>query len=300
MKLGTIIAFKNETLGLAEGEQYRFLAEQGFDSVDFSLAHPVHSPLWQLSDEELKAKMLRERKLVEDCGMMIGQTHSPFDYNLGYSWMKPKKKEAFWKVQVQAIKATAYLGAPYMVVHSLAVPGRFSEKRYEEAKRYNMEFYNYLKPYLEEYDVKIAIENTFTADHTIGRMDRDSCSTPEEMIDYIETLNSDRFVACLDTGHAMLCGVDPVDAIYKLGKKYLHVLHVHDNNLIKDEHMFPGGGKADWYRIGKALNDIGYEDVFSFEISNPYFQKFPEIDGDMLPILHKLYVELGKAILGAK
>ena len=72
--------------------------------------------------------------------------------------------------------------------------------------------------------------------------------------------------------------------------KYLHVLHIHDNNLIKDENMFPGGGKADWYRIGKALNDIGYEDVFSFEISNPDIRKFPEIDGDMLPILHKFHV----------
>lgn len=296
MKLGTIIAFRRETLGLSEGEEYKFLSECGFDSVDYSLCESVASPLWKLSDDKLKEQMLHERDKITSSGMIVGQTHAPYDYNLGYSWMDTKKRQDFWRAQVQAIKATSYLGAPYMVVHTLVIPGRFSKEYYETAKQYNMEFFHYLKPYLEEYNVKVAIENMFSADHVLGRMDKCSCSRAEDLIDYIDTLNSDRFVACLDIGHAQLCSQDPVDMIYKLGKKYLHVLHVHDNHMIRDEHMFPGAGKGDWHRIGKALKDIDYEGVFSYEIYNPYYRCFPEIEKDMLPILHKMYVEFGRAI----
>lgn len=257
-----------------------------------------------LSDEELKERMLHERKLIEDGGMTVSQTHSPFDYNLGCSWMDPVKREKFWRVQIQSIKATAYLGAPYMVVHALAIPGRRGGidgvEHYETAKKYNIEFFRFLEPYLKEYDVKIAIENLFTSDHVLDRMGACNCSKAEDIIDYIDTLDSDRFVACLDTGHAMLCSQDPVDMIYKFGKKYLHVLHVHDNLTINDDHMFPGGGRCDWYRLGKALNDIGYEGVFSYEIGNPYGVKFPELAPDMIPVLHKMYVELGKAITNVK
>lgn len=303
MKIGTItLAFRRETLGLAEGEEYKFLADMGLDCVDFPLADNVTAPRWQLSDGELKEEMLRHKGWSEQYGVTISQTHSPYDYNLGGGWMMmdTEKRKEFLRVQIQAIKATSYLGAPYMVVHPIAVPGRISEEYFANAKRYNMEFLEALKPYLEEYDVKLAIENSPNKNSVLGRFERSNLSRAEDYIDYIDSMQSDRFVACLDIGHAYVAGDDPVDIIYKLGKKYLHVLHIHDNNLIKDEHMFPGSGKGDWYRIGKALNDIGFEGVFSFEVSNPYWSRFPEVEAGMLPILHRLYGELGRAITTKK
>jgi sugar phosphate isomerase/epimerase len=301
MKIGTItLAFRRETLSLAEGEQYKFVSDMGLDCVDFSLSDPVTSPRWQLSDDELKAEMLRHKEWSEQYGVTICQTHSPYDFNLGYAWMDPEKRKEFWRVQVQAIKATSYLGTPYMVVHPLSVPGRMTEENYAKAKQHNIEFLQYLKPYLEEYDVKVAIENSPAKNAVLGRFERSNLSRAEDYIDYIDSMDSDRFVACLDIGHAYVSGDDPVDIIYKLGKKYLHVLHIHDNNLIRDEHMFPGSGKGDWYRIGKALNDIGFEGVFSFEVGNPYCLRFPEVEAGMLPILHRLYGELGRAITSVK
>lgn len=301
MKIGTMIsAFQRVTLGLAEGEEYKFIADMGLDCVDFSLENNVMAPCWQLSDEELKKDMLRHKEWSEKYGVTISQTHSPFDYNYGYSWMNPEKRKDFWRVQVQAIKATSYLGAPYMVAHPLAIPGTISDEYLLEAKKYNMEFFQYLKPYLEEYGVKLAIENAPNVNDVLGRFERSNLSKTEDFIDYIDTMDSDRFVACLDIGHAYISGDDPVDIIYKLGKKYLHVLHIHDNNMLNDEHMIPGAGKGDWYRIGKALNDIGFEGAFSYEVGNPYWTRFPEIEAGMLPILHRLYSELGRAITAAK
>ena len=299
MKIGTIIAFRNETIGEPEGGTYRLLAKAGFDCIDFSLAHPVNAPIWQLSDEELKAEMLRQREMIESCGLTVSQSHSPYDYNLGCAWMDPEKRKGFWHAQVQAIKAASFIGSPYTVIHALTIPGRMAKEGfYEETKRCNMEFFAFLKPWLEEYDVRLAIENAFIADHTLGRMDRCGCSGADDLIDYIDSTGSDRFVACLDTGHAQVAGQDPVEMIYKLGKKYLRVLHIQDTDLIRDQHMFPGSGKGDWYRIGQALRDIGFEGAFSFELSNPYWLRFPELEKDMLPVLHRFYVELGKAITG--
>lgn len=301
MKVGTLtVAFQRKTLGLAEGEEYKFLAESGLHAVDFSLSDPVTSPRWQLSDEELKEEMLRHKAWCEEYGIDISQTHAPYDYNLGYAWLDLEKRKEFLRVQIQAIKATSYLGAPYMVIHPVAVQGRISEDYYERAKQENIAFFESLKPYLEEYDVKLAIENAPNKNAVLGRFERSNLSKAEDYIDYIDAMNSDRFVACLDIGHALISGDDPVDIIYKLGRKYLHVLHIHDNNLIKDEHMFPGCGKGDWYRIGKALNDIGFEGVFSFEVANPYWSRFPEVEAGMLPVLHRLYGELGKAIMDVK
>ena len=103
MKIGTMVAFRRETLGLAEGGEYQFLAECGFDSVDFSLSMPVTDPIWQLSDMQLKDKMLSEKFHIENAGLCVAQTHSPYDYNLGCAWMQSEKWEDFLKAQVQAI-----------------------------------------------------------------------------------------------------------------------------------------------------------------------------------------------------
>ena len=77
-----------------------------------------------------------------------------------------------------------------------------------------------------------------------------------------------------------------------MGKKHLHVTHMHDNDYINDDHYMPGIGKIDWYAIGKALNDIGYENVFSYEANRTFRLLGPYKDELSIDFL-KLYVALG-------
>lgn len=296
MKIGTVTgAFSG--LGYRDYELYQKMAELGFESVDYSLMTSYKDRLWQLSDEELRAEMEPIGNMIRECGLIVGQTHSPLEAD----WVDcPETKEARWHAQVQAIKATAFLGAPYTVIHPMFQNFRVNDRSsYEYAKEYNMEFFRFLEPYLKEYNVKCAIENLFTNDRVLGRTGKSACSTAENMIDYIETLGSDRFVACLDVGHAVLSGEDPVEMIYKLGKKHLHVTHMHDNDYINDDHYMPGIGKIDWYAIGKALNDIGYENVFSYEANRTFRLLGPYKDELSIDFL-KLYVALAKAITSVK
>ena len=296
MKIGTLRGVLME-LELPDEELYQTLHDIGFDSIDYSLMFSYKHPIWQLSDEELRKQMEKDRKIIQDSGMFVGQTHSPDDAD----WLSsPDTREARWHAQIQAIKATAYLGAPYVVIHPLRPEGRTSDKSYYEyAKEMNMEYYRFLEPYLKEYGVKAAIENLFINDRILGRTGKMGCSTADALIDYIDTLNSDRFVACLDVGHATLAGQDPVEMIYQLGKKYLHVTHIHDNDYINDDHYMPGIGKIDWFAIGQALNDIGYEDVFSYE-ANRTFRKIGAFANDLAIDFLELYVVLAKKITNIK
>lgn len=296
MKVGTLRGVLSE-LELPNEKLYQTLHDVGFDSIDYSLMLGYKHPMWQLSDEELRERMEIEKNIIHESGLIIGQTHSPDDAD----WItSPETKEARWHAQVQAIKATSYLGAPYVVIHPLRPTGRVSDKSYYEyAKEMNMEYYRFLEPYLMEYNVKGAIENLFINDKILGRTGRMGCSTADDLIDYIDTLNSDRFVACLDVGHAVLAGQDPVEMIYKLGKKYLHVTHIHDNDYINDDHYMPGIGKIDWFAIGQALNDIGYEDVFSYEANRTFRRIGPYAEELSIEFL-KVYVALAKGITNIK
>lgn len=293
MKIGTI-AGALTGIGMSSEEEYQTLAKLGFDSIDYSLMYNYKDPLWKLPDRELRSKFEEIKEQILECGLIVGQTHSPIVANYISC---PETKEERWHAHVQAIKATAYLGAPYTVIHPISPPRKLKGKEYYEyAKEINMEFFRFLEPYLQQYNVKVAIENLFVNDGVLGRTTKAACSTAEELMDYIDSLNSDRFVVCLDTGHATLAGQDPVEMIYKLGKKYLHVTHLHDNDYINDDHFMPGIGKIDWLAIGKALNDIGYEGIFNYE-ANRTFVRLGEYAKDLAIDYLKIYVMLAKTIV---
>ena len=295
MKLGTQTGF-SRGLGLTRPEVYKIMHDAGFESVDYSLMNGHTSPLWKLSDDELKAQMLQIKQDIHSGGIFVGQTHSPMDA----LWISdPDSKEARLKAQIQAIKAASFLESPYIVIHALSLPSCVGDNDYELCKEMNMEFYNFLKPYLEEYNVKAAIENNFKMDPYLQRYGSSSCSSAAQLKDYVDTLNSDRFVVCLDVGHCVFGAQDPVKMIHELGKEYLHVTHMQDNNYLRDEHLMPGMGKIDWYSVGKALNDIGFDKVFNYEADNPYGKLVPF--GTSLSLkLFKLYAEFGKAVINVR
>lgn len=68
---------------------------------------------------------------------------------------------------------------------------------------------------------------------------------------------------CFDTNH--LLGEDPVDFIHKIGKRII-TTHVSDYDFINERHWLPGEGKLDWQAVLTALNEIGYDGVWLYEI----------------------------------
>jgi sugar phosphate isomerase/epimerase len=155
------------------------------------------------------------------------------------------------------------------VIHAIKPPLRQFNEYIKETKEINEKFYKALIPTLKEYGVFCAIENLFGADKNWNLLPS-VCSTAEELAEYIDICD-DRFVCCLDIGHVNVVaqhkGFEQVN--YKhmcevLGDK-IQVLHVHDNNGIKDQHLIPFAGNVDWNEVVKGLKSIGYSGNLSLE-----------------------------------
>jgi sugar phosphate isomerase/epimerase len=143
----------------------------------------------------------------------------------------------------------------------------------------NMEYYGRLLPYAEKFGVKIGIENMWQKHSLRKNIVIDTCGTIDEFIRYIDTLNSEYAVACLDVGHALLPNNmhgTVGDFIRALGRDRLKALHIHDNDYINDLHRLPYLGKLDWNDITKALGEIDYTGDFTYEVADALFANAPE------------------------
>jgi sugar phosphate isomerase/epimerase len=69
---------------------------------------------------------------------------------------------------------------------------------------------------------------------------------------------------CLDFGHAHLDG-DVIDAVETVSE-HLIATHVHDNRGRADDHLLPFDGTIDWAGTLLAVQKVGYEGPFMFEI----------------------------------
>jgi hypothetical protein len=79
-------------------------------------------------------------------------------------------------------------------------------------------------------------------------------TTPEHLVEILETGHLNSIGVCLDLGHAHLTVGVPA-AIATLGNRTVQV-HAHDNHGTKDEHLFPGDGAIDWPAAAKSLNAL--------------------------------------------
>ena len=70
---------------------------------------------------------------------------------------------------------------------------------------------------------------------------------------------------CFDFGHAHLMG-DVADAI-ETAAEHLITTHVHDNRRRDDEHLVPYLGSIDWEMALVAMQKIGYDGTYLFELA---------------------------------
>jgi sugar phosphate isomerase/epimerase len=269
-------------------EGIRVLKEAGYDALDaslFTMSTTPQSPLygdgWKEYTEELK-------RLSEKENMPFNQSHVPFVFN----WKNPNEfEERFMPLNIRGLIVSGILGVKTAIVHPYHYGEYFGHE--EEIFERNMKFYRDLLPYAKEYGVKIAIENMWRNEPKRKYICPSACGTAKDLARYIDTLDDDTFVACLDLGHCGLVGEEAQDAIRILGHDRLKALHVHDNNYREDTHTLPMMSMMEWDEICKALADIKYDGDFTFE-ADAFLRYVPK---DFKPTACKFMADTGRYLI---
>lgn len=228
----------------------------GYESIDLSLEGKNYD-FMNKPFKEVKKHYLSLKEYADQNGIIFYQVHASFTAFPNYLY-----NEYFEKI-VKTIKIASLLNCPYVVMHPLVFPINKDINMDEKEKKFNMDFFNKLIPYLKKYNVKLCLENIY--DWYNKQIEMVYVSHPKNLKDYVDTLNSEYIGICLDTGHMHLAKENMYDAI-KIFESKLWTLHIHDCYQIKDDHFLIYDGTINWQDVKKALEEINYKGVFNLEI----------------------------------
>lgn len=263
-------------------ESLRICSEAGFKVFDMNFCDNglpngfLLSNRWEYEID----KILEESQKL---GIEFSQSHLEFYNVCDYNIPNRDVKEELVR---RGIIASGRLGVKWAVLHlgSVYKEGAYS---YKESKHQNME---YLKPHLEtakKNGIGLAVENL------PDKEKRRFTGSPEELIDIVDTINSENLGICWDVGHGNLMKINQVAWIEEFGDR-LKAVHIADNYGEWDEHMAPFYGNVCWKEVVGALRKIAFPYDFTYEIHNmpkklPYYLRKTQL---------KHLVEIGNNLLG--
>ncbi len=253
-----------------ETKAIELLAEAGFDAIDYSFSSLKSDDCILISDEY--------KKYISDLCETAKRNNIIFNQGHALTYVYNENADIAHNLLVErnirALEIAGIMGIKTLIVHPVGTGSYIGNE--EAIFEKNMKYYKTLLPYAEQYGVKIACENMWCSDKKRGVTRGSICSNPYEHAHYIDEINNDMFVACLDVGHSSLSGREAADCIRVLGHR-LQALHIHDNDYKDDMHTLPGLSEMNWEEITKALADIDYTGDFTLE-TNHFFDSLNSIE----------------------
>ena len=252
----------------------KYLAQVGYDAFDYSmfsmLSKNITHPLMRGDYIEYAQSL---RKTADEYNIICNQAHAPFASYIQYPQDDNQRahNELIVPAIVRAMETAAILGAKIIIVHPVMLDNPVRQKEM------SLELYNNLLPYCKKFNIKIALENMWGWDAQNKKVTPAACSTGAEFCEYLDALDKNWFVACLDLGHGEMQwtgAVSSAEMIRALGHDRLKSLHIHDNDKINDSHTLPFTGKINWDEVMLALKSINYDGDFTFE-ADAFLWGFP-------------------------
>jgi len=112
----------------------------------------------------------------------------------------------------------------------------FSDKKFEAA----MTSVEHLRAFAKPLGVRILLENI-----------PNDLSTPDKLVEMIHQAHFDDVGICFDFGHAHI--MNSVSESFEILRSHICSTHVHDNDKLKDSHLWPGQGTIDWKQAIELL-----------------------------------------------
>ena len=179
-------------------------------------------------------------------GVPLNSVHSPLyaDYEWGRagapavnvsSTDRATRVEAMDEIK-RALEIAEQIPFRFLVQH-LGTPNEgFSEKKFEAA----MTSIEHLRAFAKPLGVHILLENI-----------PNELSTPDRLVEMIHNAHFDDVGVCFDFGHANMMG--SVNEAFEIVRPHIRSTHVHDNDRLKDSHLWPGQGNINWKEAMELL-----------------------------------------------
>lgn len=230
------------------------MKSHGYDCIDYQeLGNFAHSPLYKMTEEELKSYLCTLRDCAKKNGLEFHQLHGIWPHVDDTTEEGRQQSIEYFK---KNILCASYLDCPRVVVHP-CMPGLFLGKKLDDEIQLNVRLLKQLAPYAREHSVTICLEN-------MPFPHGSHLSYIENVKKVLDEVDDEYVKACLDTGHFEAVGTDIYSAIKLLGS-HLSTLHVHDSAFGQDRHTIPFQALIDWDGFIRGLKEIGYNGVMSLE-----------------------------------
>ena len=283
---------------------FSMMKAAGFTCTDFSLnAYLKNTELYSgkrnsffdQSDTELEHFFAQHKKAATVNGVSFHQMHMPYPICVPYAGTEINQY-LMENVVPKSIRICSFLGCRYLVVHGfkLAEILGSEQEEWEETKKFLLS----VAPLAEKQGVILCMENLYNSigGHLVDGPCTDAILTAERIDDLNETVGSEVFGFCFDTGHANLLGINMKEFISTIGGR-LKVLHIHDNDGASDLHQIPytftktreNASSTDWDGFINGLKMIHFDGGLSFETA-PVLDAFPQ---QLKPYILKLIAQIG-------
>lgn len=255
-------------------EALKIAKSVGADAIDFSTILDINDyrksdGIYAKSDDEIYSYYREIKKLADDLGLEICQTHGRIS---GFKNIASEDDALIENLRRDCIACKA-LEAKYCVVHSTTTIHLGPDAPKELMHGLNFDLFNRAIAEAKKYDVIIASE-------TFGDAGKFKCCDFFGNIDEFQKSYNDicavgdnkKYMAiCMDTGHSNKAmrfnnNPTPADVIRRLGSD-IKVLHLNDNDTFTDQHKIPLTGCIDWVDVLDALKEIGYDGVYNMELN---------------------------------
>ena len=242
MKIGT----SARSFDLSE-EFFKNLSENKIDAIEISRRPGQYDCI---DYEELS-------RLSKAYNIMLWSYHLPFTPRdeSDVSSVDATVRERTMKYLGELIKKATDIGVEKFVIHPTST--EHDEARDERIK-YAMESLGRLAELADTCGAIICVEDLPRT--CIG-------NTSDEILKLISA--NDKLRVCLDTNHLMQ--ETPMDFIKKVGNK-IKTLHVSDYDFVNECHWIPGEGKINWHELYQALQGVGYDGVWMYEVGRQHLR----------------------------
>lgn len=239
---------------------YALIKKAGFDTIDFNMQRGFFSVKKNGFLCDMVNSIIRHKKEIELCGLTISQTHAPY-YTLEKYMQCDAELECYFDAVEQALWATILLECKRFVIHPLHTYDWMKTSEFELTHKLIKRISNIAK----NKGIYICMEN----------LPYDFCGNYIKHSFFLEMLKEYNVKGCFDTGHSKMCDKNVLEHLKYLRDK-IYVVHIHDNDGIKDLHSRIRPNSLEWQNIFSEI-EIN-KNIISYSLETSGIYKICKVD----------------------